>query len=882
MNIRSNFRQIKITGIRVWVAICIASLLLSASHLPTVHGSQPAAIPGNIFGYTVAEVAQDWINANQSTGLSQPDAFAGPFDLGFSFRFFGRAYTQAYINTNGFISFEDSVANPFYRYYTNLPKYTTPNNLIAPMWMPLRFGSGSGVSYEVGGVAPNRYFVVEWVNLIDIQSSSDRVWFEVVLKENGDILLQYFKIPTINYFTAGIEDESGWDGLQLGVIPSESAFLLSYPEPAARPRPLPVYQAAFTQAGQSAAFSVKVLNAGDQGNDTFDLSATSAWPTALFDADGTTPLADSDSDSLPDTGPLAPGASRTIIARVSAPSGIAPGANTTVNLVATSSLNISAQGTAQLHAIVPASFAQVFTDMGDNAMYLELVEPGQRNLIKAAPDGTDGYESAVAATPSGDLVYTWGQGEICYTLLDKTGASLRPPSCLTDLSGEPDYTWESYPTVTATPDGKIVLSWMRQYFNYYVSPLTVLANLYFAVLNADGSLAYGPANLTGNTTPAPWNGGWRLYYRSLSLAAIGGDRVALAWEQETMPTGSQYINDVYIAVQSTSGAEITSPTLITADTSSSLDGNHSPNLTSLEGGRALLSWYAQNFTNYDTYYAVLDNAGGIVEAATNLTPGETLVGGYPDAVQLTGGKILVAWPLTDGVGYALLDNNYNLYGQVYTLNNPYTTDVNESVSVTTDGAGRGILTWNDRGSVGAGGIQRRPFIYYALVDGAGGVLTPPVILRADRDSLDSSLIGYGIAPYAGSAIDVYIQAPSLVGGRPGESASLSIQIGNQGGGMASQIELTVNLDAALTYLSATPAPMSVNGQILTWNLSDMPGGAVQTVSLQLSLPGGAVLGTLYPVDLSVSCGEDDIYLDNNSQTSQVMAATRTFLPMTLR
>lgn len=880
MNASYRLQSIKTLGKRVGIAVCLVSIILCGLPLQVARSSQAATIPGNNFGYTMTEAGGDWVTANQETNLHTVGGFAGPFDIGFAFRFFGRSYTQLYVNGDGFISFEDSVANPFYRYNTYLPKYTTPNNLIAPMWMRLKFGSGSGVRYDVGGVAPNRYFVVEWVNMLDEQRYDTSVWFEAVLYENGNVLLRYLKLPMINYFTAGIEDETGWDGMQLIVVADGGAYLFSYPETAVLPRPVPAYQSVFTQAGQSAAFSVEVINAGFGGNDTFDLTATSGWPVSFFDANGTTPLTDSDSDGIPDTGSLAPGTSRTIVARVSAPNGAMPGANTNASLVATSSLNASIQRTAQMHAIVPASFAQVFTDLDDEAMYIELIEPGQRSVITAAPDGTDGYEPAVAATPDGSLVYAWAQGGICYTLLDKTGASLSPPSCLTDTSGEPDYTWEDNVAVAVAPNGKIGVFWLRQYFNYHVSPFTVVANLYFAVLNADGSLAYGPTNLTGNTTPTPWNEGGRLYYRGLSLAAVGEDRFALAWEKETMPSGiNKFVNDVYYAVRSASGAEITPPVLITADTQSSTDGNHRPNLASLDGERALLSWYAYDYNFKDIDYVVINNAGGIVKNTTNLTPGEIPEGGYPDAVQLTSNRILVAWPFMDGVGYALLDNNYNLYGQVQTMANPYTTDYNDAVSVTTDGAGRGIFTWSDLGSSGGGGIQRRPFIYYALVDPAGQVLTPPAILRDDRDSLDSSLIGYGVAPYAGSAADVYVQAPSMIGVLPGESTMIAMRVGNQGGGAASQVQLTASLGAGLTYLDATPAPTSINGQVLTWDLPDLPGAAVQSILLQVRLPDGAALGTLYPVGLSLSCAEDESVVGNNIQTIQVMASKLIFLPL---
>jgi hypothetical protein len=885
MNTKSNTLNNKIPGVRVWSFIIIASLLLCGSHLPAARGSALAAAPGNNYAYTLDETTFSWIDGVQATGLHGPDDFAGPFDLGFSFRFFGRTYTQAYVNTNGFISFDGGGSDPswYNRYATYLPKYTNPNNIIAAMWMPLKFVSGSTVRYSAGGTAPNRYFIVEWVKMRDNLGYNEQVWFEAVLWEDGDILLQYYSVPAYSSFTAGIEDENGWDGLQVTQpITIKGAFLFSYPDPAARPRLLPAYQAALTRAGQPAAFSVDVLNAGDQGNDTFDLSASSTWPVTFFASNGTTPLTDSDGDSIPDTGSLAPGARRTVVARVAVPGGQAPGANITASLVATSSLNNSARGTAQLHTIVPASFAQVYTEMSGNAMYLELIEPGQRKLIKAGPDGTDGNEPAVATTPGGDLVYVWSHAGTCYTLLDKTGASLRAPGCLTDLGSAPDYTWESNMSVAVAPDGKIALFWMRQFSNYGVSPWTVLANLYFAVLNADGSLAYGPANLTGNTTGTPWAGGGRLFYKNLSLAAAGADRFVLAWEQETMPTGSQYINDVYIAVRSTSGAAITAPTRITSDTGSSMDQNNHPNLASLNSGRVLLSWYAQTSSTVDTYFAVLNNAGGIVKSATNLTAGTAPDGGYPDAVQLTGSNILVAWPVTNGLGYALLDDSYNLSGQVHAMINPYTTDNNENVSVTTDGAGRGIFVWSDIGSVGGNVAQRRPFIYYALVDGTGAVLTPPAILSADRDSLDSSLTGFAIAPYAGSAVDVYVQAPTKIGAQPGGVTSLSIQVGNQGGGAASQVKFIAELDAALTYLGATPAPSSNTGNIYTWNLSDLAGGAVQTVSVRVRVPVGATLGTLYPVDMSVSCSEVDSYTDNDTQTSQVMAARQLFLPLARR
>ena len=53
-------------------------------------------------------------------------------------------------------------------------------------------------------------------------------------------------------------------------------------------------------------------------SDTFDVSTASSagWTVALYEADGVTPLADTDTDTIPDTGSLAPSASVNIVVKV--------------------------------------------------------------------------------------------------------------------------------------------------------------------------------------------------------------------------------------------------------------------------------------------------------------------------------------------------------------------------------------------------------------------------------------------------------------------------------------------------------------------------------------------------------------------------------------
>ena len=70
------------------------------------------------------------------------------------------------------------------------------------------------------GTAPNRRFVIEWRNVtFSGDDFKKRFNFEIVLHENGVILLQYHNIATDgrergNSATVGVEDETGNSAVQ--------------------------------------------------------------------------------------------------------------------------------------------------------------------------------------------------------------------------------------------------------------------------------------------------------------------------------------------------------------------------------------------------------------------------------------------------------------------------------------------------------------------------------------------------------------------------------------------------------------------------------------------------------------------------------------------
>ncbi len=142
---------------------------------------------------------------------SGDDNFSEPVPLGFSFPFYGSAYTTAYIDTNGEILL---APNTWYRPYPDngwnndgnmfnymypIPGYAQMPALIAVYWDDLHADEGIGnVYFETFGQAPNRYAVIQWHNLRFHAGTggSPDLKFQVILHENGEIVMQYHTVAT--------------------------------------------------------------------------------------------------------------------------------------------------------------------------------------------------------------------------------------------------------------------------------------------------------------------------------------------------------------------------------------------------------------------------------------------------------------------------------------------------------------------------------------------------------------------------------------------------------------------------------------------------------------------------------------------------------------
>jgi thermitase len=144
-----------------------------------------------------------WIDITaDGTVLSLGDDDAQQIALPFGFRFYDTTYNHLWVSSNGFVSFANRYTN-----WTNgcLPDINSPNNAIYAFWDDLRPADGGGGGTTYTKQVDSETFVIEW-HKVSHYSSSDRETFEIILKKDGTILLQYQSLSSTSSATVGVEN----------------------------------------------------------------------------------------------------------------------------------------------------------------------------------------------------------------------------------------------------------------------------------------------------------------------------------------------------------------------------------------------------------------------------------------------------------------------------------------------------------------------------------------------------------------------------------------------------------------------------------------------------------------------------------------------------
>jgi|GEM_PF-1392682 len=184
------FAQLTVTAAADNATICLGSSTgISASATP--------------LSYTIASIAHNPIpspetdflvfdgtaQVPQSYGVNMDEAIWNNLALPFAFRYYGVSYNAIQVSTNGWIAMAGSNTAPGGVGVT-LPNAAAPNNAIHAITADLDF-SGIGnigfIDYFVSGTAPNRKFVVEYVD-VKFFNTTGTATVQVILSETSNII----------------------------------------------------------------------------------------------------------------------------------------------------------------------------------------------------------------------------------------------------------------------------------------------------------------------------------------------------------------------------------------------------------------------------------------------------------------------------------------------------------------------------------------------------------------------------------------------------------------------------------------------------------------------------------------------------------------------
>ncbi len=119
------------------------------------------------------------------------DVHSGVVNIGFSFCFNGTSYTQCVIASNNYITFNLANANAYSPWVTvAVPNATPaqPHNAVLDPWQDINPGVGGSIRYQTLGTAPNRRFVVSYLNVPMFSCTSQLYSSQIVLYEGSNCI----------------------------------------------------------------------------------------------------------------------------------------------------------------------------------------------------------------------------------------------------------------------------------------------------------------------------------------------------------------------------------------------------------------------------------------------------------------------------------------------------------------------------------------------------------------------------------------------------------------------------------------------------------------------------------------------------------------------
>ncbi|MBX7240676.1 MAG: T9SS type A sorting domain-containing protein [Bacteroidia bacterium] len=162
-------------------------------------------------GYDVTSIPYAPIAGSGTTVTLGDDQVSGVLPIGFNFTFYGNTYSDFYISSNGFITFNPASGSGCCSGQV-LPNASDPNDLIAANWDDLYPPAGGSIEYFTTGIAPNRILVVNYIMInpcCGVNAALDAT-AQILLYEGTNIIeIHAADIGGSGGQTMGIENSNG-------------------------------------------------------------------------------------------------------------------------------------------------------------------------------------------------------------------------------------------------------------------------------------------------------------------------------------------------------------------------------------------------------------------------------------------------------------------------------------------------------------------------------------------------------------------------------------------------------------------------------------------------------------------------------------------------
>ncbi|MEE9442160.1 MAG: trypsin-like peptidase domain-containing protein [candidate division Zixibacteria bacterium] len=151
------------------------------------------------------------------TGNLRDDNLIGPFPIGFDFSFYGIAYNQFHIGSNGLVGFDTTRLH--LHYSSPIPSENTPHNFLAWLWMDLDITDFYNPEGHVYYETIDDHLIIQFTDYPMYSADpGDVVTAQVILDTSGTIIYQYLSFGgnfAANIAAVGIENSAGTDGLEV-------------------------------------------------------------------------------------------------------------------------------------------------------------------------------------------------------------------------------------------------------------------------------------------------------------------------------------------------------------------------------------------------------------------------------------------------------------------------------------------------------------------------------------------------------------------------------------------------------------------------------------------------------------------------------------------